>query len=190
MRKSAIQLLLIICLLNLLSCRQQNVYLIKTSLGDIHFQVFPDQAPITVANFINYVELGNFVGANFYRVVRLDNQPNDSVKIEVIQGNFVDFERRLEPIAHETTEMTGILHKHGTISMARADPGSASAAFFICINDQPELDFAGRRNPDGQGFAAFGQVIKGMEVALQIQQRATNGQQLVEPIHITSIRAL
>ncbi|MQY78494.1 MAG: peptidylprolyl isomerase [Bacteroidetes bacterium] len=125
----------------------------------------------------------------FYRVVRLDNQPNNKIRIEVIQGGLFDDElsEGLPPIEHETTEITGILHKDGVISMARSTPGTASSEFFICIGDQPELDYNGKRNPDGQGFAAFGKVIKGMEVVRKIQNLQDKNQYLVSPVEIAKI---
>ncbi|WP_411031347.1 peptidylprolyl isomerase [Spongiimicrobium sp. 3-5] len=165
----------------------ENTYIIATELGDIVFQVYPKKAPITVKNFLQYVENGNFEGASFYRVVRMDNQPVNPEKIEVIQGNFISGDLALPPIEHETTNNTGVLHKNGTISMARLEPGTASAAFFICINDQPELDFGGDRNPDMQGFAAFGQVIEGMEIVKQIQSGEADGQSLIKEIKINRI---
>ncbi|MDT7830437.1 peptidylprolyl isomerase [Pricia sp. S334] len=164
-----------------------NNYIIKTELGDIVFEVYPKKAPLTVENFLKYVDMADFEEANFYRVVRMDNQPQDSIRIEVIQGNFTSNENSLGNIEHETTKETGILHEDGTISMARMDPGSASVAFFICINNQPQLDYGGKRNPDGQGFAAFGKVIKGMDVVKAIQLGDTNGQSLQNPVQIDEI---
>ncbi len=167
-----------------------NLFVIETELGNITFEVYPDKVPITVNNFLRYVDQGNFEGATFYRVVRMDNQPVNPVKIEVIQGNFIASNLSFDPIEHETTNNTGVLHKDGTISMARLDPGTASAAFFICINDQPELDFGGKRNPDGQGFAAFGQVTEGMDIVRQIQSGETDKQTLKNPIVINSIKKI
>ena len=164
-----------------------NVYLIKTEIGDIKFEVYPEKAPISVANFLKYVELANFDSANFHRVVRMDNQPNDSIRIEVIQGTFTGRGNSLGPISHETTNNIGLLHKDGAVSMARGKPGSASTSFFICINDQPELDYGGKRNPDGQGFAAFGQVIEGMDVVKKIQSGETDYQTLIKKIKINQI---
>jgi peptidyl-prolyl cis-trans isomerase A (cyclophilin A) len=119
----------------------------------------------------------------------MDNQPNDAIKIEVIQGGlgYRPSELRLPAIAHETTEKTGILHKNGVISMARSNPGTASSEFFICVNDQPDLDFGGKRNPDGQGFAAFGKVIKGMDVVKKIQTQASERQRLTAVVKIHTI---
>lgn len=163
--------------------------LIKTELGDIKVEIYLSRAPITASNFLKYVDNGLFDGAAFYRVVTMGNQPNKDVKIEVIQGglDFGESEKRFPPIEHETTEKTGIRHKNGVISMARNEPGSASSEFFICINDQPELDYGGRRNPDGQGFAAFGRVIEGMDVVRRIQLQPEEGQMLDPVIKIYSI---
>lgn len=163
--------------------------LIKTELGDITVDIYEKDAPITAVNFLKYVDNNLFDGATFYRVVTMDNQPNNDVKIEVIQGGlgFGESEKRFPPIAHETTEKTGIKHKNGVISMARNKPGSASSEIFICINDQPELDFGGKRNPDRQGFAAFGKVIEGMDVVRKIQQQPAEGQMLNPKIKIYSI---
>ena len=163
--------------------------LIKTELGDITVDIYEKDAPITAANFLKYVGNNLFDGATFYRVVTMDNQPNNDVKIEVIQGGlgFGESEERFPPIDHETTVRTRIKHKDGVISMARNEPGSASSEIFICINDQPELDFGGQRNPDGQGFAAFGKVIEGMDVVRKIQQQPAEGQMLNPKIKIHSI---
>lgn len=164
---------------------------IQTSLGNITVEIYEEAAPITAPNFLRYVDESAFEGASFYRSVTMDNQPNNAVKIEVIQGGLGATEgggeRMHEPIPHETTEQTGILHKDGTISMARAAPGTVTTEFFICIGDQPSLDFGGARNPDGQGFAAFGQVIDGMDVVRQIQQQPLEGQRLTPVVEILTI---
>ena len=144
---------------------------IDTDAGQILVDVFVDKAPNTAANFLRYVKEKRYNGGAFYRVVTMRNQPTSPIKIEVIQGGIDgDSTKRLPPIAHESNDKTGIKHLDGTISMARGAPGSASSEFFICINAQPELDFGGKRNPDGQGFAAFGRVVKGMDVVRKIQQ--------------------
>ncbi len=108
----------------------------------------------------------------------------------MIQGGLKDNDhpQSLPIIIHETTAQTGILHKDGTISMARNEPGAASSEFFICINDQPQLDFGGRRNPDGQGFAAFGRVVEGMDVVRKIQSQPAQGQYLVRDMLILGIK--
>ena len=125
-------------------------------------------------------------------MVHLKNQPDNDILIEVIQGGlgFDKHPMELPPIEHEITEKTGIIHENGTISMARLEPGTASSEFFICINDQPELDFGGRRNPDGQGFAAFGKVTSGMNVVKKIQVMPVNGQLLEKIVKIISIKRI
>jgi peptidyl-prolyl cis-trans isomerase A (cyclophilin A) len=160
--------------------------LIRTEMGDILMEVDADRAPGTAGNFLRYVDARLYDGTSFFRTVTLGNQPRDAVKIEVIQGGEVDPEKCFPPIVHETTRATGLRHTDGAVSMARATPGSATSSFFICINDQPELDFGGRRNPDGQGFAAFGRVVSGMDVVRRIQLSPADGQRLTPPVHIRS----
>ncbi len=144
---------------------------IDTDVGAILVDVYADKAPITAGNFLRYVKEKRYDGGAFYRVVTMQNQPTSPIKIEVIQGGLdSDSTKRLPPIPHETNDKTGIKHLDGTISMARSTPGSASSEFFFCINDQPSLDYGGMRNPDGQGFAAFGKVVQGMDIVRRIQQ--------------------
>jgi len=162
--------------------------IIKTELGDIHAKIDLKRAPVTSSNFLRYIDAGLFDSACFYRVVRTDNQPDNIVLIEVIQGGLYEEEERgFPPIAQETTAMTGIRHRNGTISMARAEPGSATSEFFICVGDQPELDYGGRRNPDLQGFAAFGKVTKGMDVVKRIHSLDAPGQYLDKQVVILEI---
>jgi len=87
----------------------------------------------------------------------------------------------------ERTSLTGLSHVDGALSMARGAPDSARSSFFICIGDQPSLDFGGNRNLDGQGFAVFGRVTVGMEVVRRIQIGEAVAQRLVEPVPIDSI---
>ena len=144
---------------------------VQTELGDIVIEVDPVRAPLTTANFLKYVNGGHYDGGMFHRTVKMDNQPESAVKIEVIQAG-VNPDRAKDgfaPIPLERTSVTGILHKDGAVSMARGAADSATSGWFVCINDQPSLDFGGNRNPDGQGFAAFGRVVTGMDVVLKIQ---------------------
>ena len=163
--------------------------IIRTELGEIIVKIDLAKAPVTSSNFLRYIDAGLFDSTCFYRVVRPDNQPKDSVFIGVIQGGRYDDEETggFPPIPHETTEMTGIRHRDGVISMARWTPGTATSEFFICVGDQPELDFRGRRNPDGQGFAAFGKVTKGMDVVRNIHDIEAPGQYLEKPVLILRI---
>jgi len=160
--------------------------LILTETGTIEVELYPDKAPVTTGNFIQYVKEERFKGATFYRTVTMQNQPDSKVKIQVIQGGLFEDEHpaMLPPIRHESTDETGILHRHGVISMARNEPGTATSEFFICIGDQPELDYEGKRNPDGAGFAAFGKVVDGMDVVESIHQAPASGQFLEPRIRI------
>jgi peptidyl-prolyl cis-trans isomerase A (cyclophilin A) len=163
---------------------------LDTALGAIEVALDPDRAPGTVANFLRYLDAGAYDGGRFHRTVTPENQPNDTVRIEVIQGG-VNPDRAAEngpPIALERTSVTGLAHTDGAISMARFAPDSAVSDFFICIGDQPELDFGGARNPDGQGFAAFGRVTSGMEVVRAIQRCPAEGQRLTPPVAIVAAR--
>ncbi|HJZ77903.1 MAG TPA: peptidylprolyl isomerase [Vicinamibacterales bacterium] len=161
--------------------------LVQTERGDIVLEIDATHAPITAANFLRYVDAGHYDGGTFHRTVTMDNQPDSPVKIEVIQAG-VNPDRAKDgfpPIPLERTSLTGLRHTDGTISMARGQPDSASSGWFICVNDQPSLDFAGARNPDGQGFAAFGRVLQGMDVVRAIQRAPnTDAQRLTPPIKI------
>ena len=165
---------------------------IRTELGDFLVELYPDQAPNTVANFLQYVDGEFFDGGTFHRTVHADNQPTDSIRIAVIQGD-ISSDRREDgfgAIALERTNQTGLKHLDGSVSMARGGPDTASSSFFICVGDQPELDYGGRRNLDGQGFAAFGLVLDGMEVVRAINRSAADGQSLNPPIRILGIEKL
>lgn len=161
---------------------------IETALGEIVVALRPDRAPKTVANFLRYVDAGLYDGGVFHRTVKLDNQPKSAVKIEVIQGGpNPDKPERFPPVELERTSVTGLRHVDGAISMARFAPDSAVADFFFCIGDQPELDFGGKRNPDRQGFAAFGLATSGRDVIRRIQQSPAQEQRLAPPVRILRI---
>lgn len=187
---SKIIILIVFTLLSACESHKNPLVTIETDLGTIKVELYEKEAPLTVANFMDYIDKGMFDGGEFYRVVRLNNQPDNSIKIEVIQGGmgWDDSIPRLPAIGHETTKQTGILHKTGVISMARDMPGTASSEFFICMNDAPELDFGGKRNPDGQGFAAFGKVVSGLAIAQKIQNLPDTNQMLVSPLKIISVK--
>jgi peptidyl-prolyl cis-trans isomerase A (cyclophilin A) len=164
------------------------IVVFETEKGAIEMEVDGVRAPVTAANFLKYVDGGLFDGGVVNRAVRADNTVRHDVEIQVIQFQ-VNPERRQEqfpPIALERTSVTGVKHVDGTLSMARADPDTARGSFSIVIGDQPEMDFGGRRQPDGQGFAAFGRVVKGMEVVKAIQasptgQRGPYGTESLDP---------
>jgi peptidyl-prolyl cis-trans isomerase A (cyclophilin A) len=167
--------------------------LVQTTLGDIEIEVDNVRAPVSGGTFLKHVDAGLYNGGRFHRTVKMDNQPKDTVKIEVIQAG-IDPARDKEltqTISLERTSETGLRHVDGTVSTPRLKPDSARTGFFICINDQPELDFGGKRNPDGQGFGAFGRVVRGMDVVRKIQMAPnTDAQNLTPPIAIVSAKRL
>jgi peptidyl-prolyl cis-trans isomerase A (cyclophilin A) len=160
---------------------------IETELGTIEAEVALDKAPVTGTNFLKYVDAGLYTNARFHRTVKQDNQPKNDVKIEVIQAGTATGTRQFAPIRLERTSATGLTHDSGTLSMARSAPDSATSEFFICIGDQRSLDFGGKRNPDGQGFAAFGHVTKGMDIVRKIQTAPAEGQRLTPAVRILRI---
>lgn len=162
------------------------VVVLETEFGAIEVQLDPARAPRTVHNFLRYVEHGFYDGGQFHRTVKLDNQPDNRIRIEVIQASVKPGRENegFEPIPLERTSVTGLRHTDGVISMARDGPDTAHDSFFITVGDQPSLDYGGMRNPDGQGFAAFGRVTLGMEIVRRIQHAPAKGQQLHPAVKI------
>lgn len=163
---------------------------LDTPLGTIDLAVDTKRAPITAANFLNYVDGGFYDGGRFHRATRPDNYtpaPPDRPMMEIVQAG-INPDRRREAfpaIALERTSVTGLRHVIGTVSMARApEADSARSDFFICLDDQPSLDFGGKRFEDGQGAAAFGRVVAGMDVVRKIQQQPVQKQALAPPVPI------
>ncbi len=164
---------------------------LETPLGVIDLAVDTTRAPVTAANFLKYVDGGLYDGGRFHRATRPDNYipaPPNRPMMEVIQAG-INPARRSEgfpPVALERTSVTGLRHVAGTVSMARSpDADSARSDFFICLDDQPSLDFGGMRFDDGQGAAAFGRVVAGMDVVRKIQQQPVEKQALTPPVTIT-----
>lgn len=162
---------------------------IETAHGTIEVEVDVARAPRTSANFLEYVDGGFYDGGQFHRAVTMENQPDNDVRIEVIQASIDEArqEQQQPAIALERTTVTGLAHVDGAISMARSGPDTATSSFFICIGDQPSLDFGGARNPDGQGFAAFGRVVAGMDVVRAIQVEPVDAQRLDPPVRIVRV---
>ena len=191
---TAIFLLIIACFY--FSCNQKKNYKeptvkIETNYGHIIVELYPGKAPKTCAAFLSYVDSGYYKDGSFYRVLKAQDQPSSSFKSDLIQGGIRETKNKMQiklpGIPHETAKQTGILHKDGTISMARLEPGTASSEFFIVIGDQPAYDYGGDANADGQGFAAFGRVIEGMDVVKYIHKQPDNGTNFTSPIAIKDI---
>ena len=178
-----------------LSCKQKSTTTphieIQTEKGDIEIELYPLQAPKTVAAFLAYIDSGYFNNGSFYRVLNLENQPTNAPKTELIQGGIWKTKTKLAigvpGIPHETTRQTGILHKDGVISLARSAPGTAGTEFFICIGKQPGLDYGGENVPDKQGYATFGIVVKGMSIVRKIYRQNENDQYFRPAVAIYNI---
>jgi cyclophilin family peptidyl-prolyl cis-trans isomerase len=162
---------------------------ITTAEGEIEIELDYRSAPRTVENFLKYVQQGFYNGGRFFGALKEDNQPDDSVKIAVVRAEPSSKHKgdAFPPIPLERTSETGIRHLNGTLSMTRDTAHSARHGFFICIGDQPELDFGGKANLDGQGFAAFGRVTKGLEIVKKIHAGATDGHEVRTPMPIQRV---
>jgi peptidyl-prolyl cis-trans isomerase A (cyclophilin A) len=162
--------------LNLLQARAAPpvTVVFETELGAITMEIDVARAPVTAANFLKYVDGGFYDDGIVNRAVRPDNTTRHDVEIQVIQFQSNPARRDLFPaIPLERTNATGLKHVDGAVSMARLGPDTATSSFFVAIGDQPELDFGGTRNADGQGFAVFGRVTQGMDVVRKIQASKT-----------------
>jgi peptidyl-prolyl cis-trans isomerase A (cyclophilin A) len=145
---------------------------VRTDHGLIVLMLEFGKAPITVGNFIRYVDSGRYDGSTFYRASRAGGSGTTGL----IEGGLQnDPDKLLPPIAHESTLTTGLRHLDGTISMARYAPGTATADFFICVGPAPYLDADPKASGDNAGYAAFGSVVVGMDVVRAILALPTNG---------------
>lgn len=166
---------------------------VETALGPVTVAVDPARAPLSAGTFLEQVDKGLLAGTAIYRIVTQANQPPDvRHRIEVIQwGRTFDEDAPLPPVAHEPTSATGLRHRRGTLSMARREVGTAGRAFVFCIGgDLQSLDEGGGRNPDGHGFAAFGEVLDGWDVLEAIFARAEPRDRLASRIPILGARRL
>lgn len=180
----------VVALAGTASAQQLSHVVIQTDQGEIEVEVDAAHAPITAANFLRYVDAHFYDGGSFYRTVRPDNQKDKKIPIAVIQADAPGEKQKqvFAPVPLERTNKTGLKHRDGEISMARDGPDTATSSFFICIGDQPQLDFGGWRNPDKQGFAAFGRVLRGMDVVRKIQMGRAKGEELTPGAKIVSVR--
>jgi len=148
------------------------------------------RAPDSAAYFLNDVDAGVFDGAGIFRILKATQRPPKRAPIEVVQMGHFSMDERLAPsISHETTLSTGISHRKSTVSLARFAPGAVYHSIFVCMRDEPCLDFGGARNPDGQGFAAFGHVIRGFDrIEALFRDWVGDEEYLDQPIPILTAR--
>ncbi|MEI6246139.1 MAG: peptidylprolyl isomerase [Acidobacteriota bacterium] len=152
------------------------VVVFETAVGNFEVAVDVAHAPITAANFLKYVDDGAYNGGAFHRAVRPDTETRTDFPIQVVQASTARGSKSYPAIPLERTSVTGLKHVAGAISYGRAGPDTATSDFFVCVTDTPELDFGGKRNADGQGFGAFGQVVSGMDVIKKIQSSPTQAE--------------
>lgn len=173
---------LLLATISILSCgpgKFKNPHIIiYTSFGDIEAELYPDKAPETVTAFLQFVDAGIYTNTSMYRVL-FNEGASTATNTGVIQGGTWPSDNKQFPVVknipHESTKRTGLTHENGTLSLARTGPGTASTEFFICIGNQNQFDAGGDTPPDGEGFAAFGKVIKGMAIARKIQEQPKAG---------------
>jgi peptidyl-prolyl cis-trans isomerase A (cyclophilin A) len=168
---------------------------VETTEGAFVVELYPTKAPITVANYLKYVDRGLFAGATCFRASRPPGYAGNDYGL--VQCGQKDPAKKLPPIAHESTIKTGLTHaKDGVISMGRFAPGTAQADWSITLGDMSYLD-ADKKDPKGNpGFAAFGQVVEGLDVVRKIivmptdpnkGEGAMKGEILVKPVRITKV---
>lgn len=191
------QLIFFLLILLLFSCKEKTSsgnphVVIQTKYGEIELELYADKAPATTTAFLSYVDSGFYENTSFYRVLNISNQPSNAPKTEILQGGLWrtknEKARSIKGIPHESTGKTGVKHRDGVISVARLAPGTAGSEFFICIDDQPGLDEGGENVEDKLGYAAFGKVIKGMNIVRKIYMQNDRNQYLDPPVAIYTIK--
>lgn len=163
--------------------------LISTEMGNITIYLDLKNAPETASYYRDIAALGGFDHSSIFRIVNESNvEMRSNSKIEVIQLGINQLDSKYsKSLAHETTKSTGLKHKKWTVSAARYEVGQNYPSFFICMRDEPELDYGGKRHPDGQGFAAFGKIIEGFETVETLFLKAESQEYLTNEIKIKSI---
>jgi len=160
---------------------------LHTDRGDIALALDPVRAPVSTCNFLRYVQAGAYGGGSFFRtVVKATNANPNPIDVIQAQTPAGSDDPGFGSIPLERTRDTGLSHLAGTISMARDGPDTATSSFFIVTQDTPSLDFGGGRNPDGQGFAAFGHVTQGLDIVRAIQALPATDEQIHDPVNITA----
>ena len=179
------------CMLLLVACNNKKSefphILLQTNYGNIEAELYPAKAPKTVAAFLSYIDKGFYKNTTFYRVLKDEELPTD-YNSGLIQGGVWPNLKSVAGIEHESTKQSGLTHTDGTLSMARTGVGTATTEFFICIGDQTSLDAGRSGTTDNPGFAAFGKVLHGMDVARKIQAAKSNGDHFTETIKIIDIK--
>ncbi len=182
---------------------------IETNYGDINIELYPEPAPISVANFVNYAQNRHYKNSSFYRVTNNSVMASGACCTNFVQGGRLgmvmektvpEIKRAAAnspyaPIAHEDNAMTGLLNSKGAIGLARFEAGSAISEFYISLTDNPSMDYGNKGRPDGLGYAVFGRVVSGLNILAKLQDQKISekpsiftGQMLVDPLIILDIK--
>lgn len=161
---------------------------IETAIGKFEIELFSQQAPATCQYFVGVARRGELDAGQIFRVTHDEPNAKDTPGIDVVQlGTAQTLTEARQQLTHESTQQTGVQHKRWTVSASRFGPGELYASLFICMRDEPELDFGGNRHSDGQGYAAFGTVTSGTHLIKKIHQRAHHNELLKTPITIQRV---
>lgn len=160
-----------------------------TAIGRFEIALLDDRAPGTCAYFRQLAEQGAFADGSIFRVVSRERHASlEATPIDVVQvGTHLGFSELRRSVPHEHTGLTGLRHRQGTVSAARFAPGELYGSFFVCLHDEPALDFGGKRHEDNAGFAAFGEVTRGWDVILGAHRRAEDSTSLAQRIPVANI---
>lgn len=162
----------------------------ETEFGAFVIELSMQKAPVTANYFREIIESGAFTGSSIFRVVGGDNAAIRAENpIKVVQGGLKDTDPQpVPPVRHEPTSETGLSHQKWAVSTARFGPGETYGSFFICMRDEPELNFGGHRHPDGLGFAVFGNIVSGFDAVQALYDQREKDEFLNIPIPIHACR--
>ncbi len=164
---------------------------VTTVCGEFVVGLDTERAPLTCRYFAGLAAAGRLDGSSVFRVVTPDNEPEEPNAISVVQlGLWDESELERVQVPHESTELTGLVHRQWTVSAARFEVGELYGSFFVCMRDEPCLNHGGSRNPDEAGFAAFGRVVDGHETLHALYRRAEPAAILKDPIPVHSVQPL
>jgi peptidyl-prolyl cis-trans isomerase A (cyclophilin A) len=184
------KLFFVLLVIQTISCTQKKYdnphIIIDTNYGEIEAELYPKKAPKTVVAFLSYIDSGFYKKTTFYRVLKNEDLPMD-INYGVIQGGVWPQKKNVVGVEHESTRLTGLTHTNGTLSLARTSVGTATTEFFICIGNETIFDAGNKGAYDTLGFAAFGRIVKGMDIVRKIQAQKNTGENFETKIIINNI---
>lgn len=165
---------------------------VETDFGSLVVALYPERAPASCHYLLSLVDRGVFDPCSIFRIVTDANHAMANVPpVHALQlGHPCSNPDTPVIIPHEHTKLTGLQHHRGVVSLPRWRPGATYESFFICYDDAPSLDFGGIRTLDGQGFAAFGELVAGWDVIDQIVQQSEAKEYLEYPLQVMRIRRI